>query len=311
MINIAEIGSRFITYCRYSKLLLPNTVRAYQQDLKDFARFIGPTVSVDALQGTHIEAYIHDIVGRRQLSPATAKRRLACLKVFFSWLKSSNNLQENILSQLDLPIRLPRRLPRTIARHEIRGLVGSVKIPSAPKSVKNQLASTSTQLAIWLMLSTGIRIAELTAISLEDVDAANGSIVIHGKGARERTVYVTNTELRAKLQAYIRSQTSQRGPSARLFANYSGSPLTPSVFRARLRRVADGAGIKRRITPHMLRHTAATLLIEEGIDIRFVQRLLGHQSISTTEIYTHVTDMSLRAALTRADTYRLLSREER
>ena len=127
------------------------------------------------------------------------------------------------------------------------------------------------------------------------------SIRVFGKGSRDRVAYVADPGLRRELLRLIRARSAAGYPSGPLFRNNRGAPLRPQSIRSRLRRHAREAGLTRRVTPHMLRHTAATLLIESGVDIRFVQRLLGHSSIATTEIYTHVSDEALRTTLERAD----------
>ena len=113
--------------------------------------------------------------------------------------------------------------------------------------------------------------------------------------------YVTNAALRQELQHYVAQRREMKDDCAALFLNRLGLPIRPQSIRSKLRRYAGSVGIARRVTPHMLRHTAATLLIETGVDIRFVQRLLGHSSIATTEIYTHVSDEALRTTLERAN----------
>ena len=143
------------------------------------------------------------------------------------------------------------------------------------------------------MLTTGVRVGELVAIRVEDVDLSNQSIYVIGKGRRERIVYLPSVWLRDLIAAYLLTrEASQVGHEHLLFSSPL-SPLSTVWVRSRLATAASAAGI-RRVTPHMLRHSAATQLIESGVDIRFVQRLLGHASLSTTEIYTHITNDALR-----------------
>ncbi len=176
-------------------------------------------------------------------------------------------------------------------------------------------ASATTALALRLMTATGVRVGELTAIRLQDVQTDGRAIRIHGKGSRERSVFVGNAaladdlvRLRAARWAAETAAAVSAGrgavaaaAAAPLLLNRHGRALTPQALRLRLRRLCAVAGIAPHVTPHRFRHTAATCLIEEGVDIRLVQRLLGHSSIATTQIYTHVTDRSLIAALEAAD----------
>ena len=136
-----------------------------------------------------------------------------------------------------------------------------------------------------------VRCRETTSLS------QGAALRVRGKGARDRIAYVSNATLAQELTTLA----GQRGGNGALFLNRSGRPLRPHSIRTRLRVLAEQSGLRRKLTPHMLRHTAATLLIETGVDIRFVQRLLGHSSISTTEIYTHVSDEALRTTLARAN----------
>lgn len=289
----------FITHCRHAKALSPHTVRAYTQDLTDFSSFVTQETSVSAISSSDVEKYLQGL-NRRGLSPATAKRRLGCLKVFFQWLSSIKAISDSPLEQFKLSIKQARRLPRAISRKELRELVrvASNLAAATPRS--------ATDLGILLMATTGIRVAELVALRLSDIDTLDGQVRVHGKGSRERTVFVTNSDLLGKLKTHATERLKASNIDGHLFVNQRGDPLTTAAFRARVRKTCDASKVRRRVTPHMLRHTAATLLLEEGVDIRIVQRLLGHQSISTTEIYTHVADMTLRKALVRADLAKLI-----
>ncbi len=149
------------------------------------------------------------------------------------------------------------------------------------------------------MVATGLRGGELVGLTVGDFDLAEGSIRVLGKGRRERVVYLPPGQLLSCFNQYLsQGDTEFDDP---LLINRSGRPLTTAALRDRIGRAARQAGIQRRVTPHMLRHTCATHLLDADVDIRIVQRLLGHASIATTEIYTHVSDTSLRRAVCQAD----------
>jgi site-specific recombinase XerD len=229
-------------------------------------------------------------VATRSLSGATVRRRLACLRGFFryqtEWEKSKDPFA-------NWKPKLPRRmrLPRALARSEL------VSILESDLSVRR--FEKDFRIALFLMVATGLRVGELCRIKLEDISPDCAVIRVHGKGSRDRVVYVIDGSLRTELSVMVAQR--RHGDSVHLLLNRLRAPMRPQSIRSRLRIIASQSGIQRRITPHMLRHTAATLLIETGVDIRFVQRLLGHSSIATTEIYTHVTDEALRSSLARAD----------
>jgi integrase/recombinase XerD len=151
------------------------------------------------------------------------------------------------------------------------------------------------------MLATGLRVSELVGIRCLDLDSASSSICISGKGSRERTVFVPDHWTLDLLTVYLDVRAGLGIQHPYLLFNRLGEPMTTAAMRSRLAKAATEAGLQRRVTPHMLRHSAATQLIESGVDIRYVQRLLGHASLSTTEIYTHVTDVALRRVVTEAN----------
>ena len=150
------------------------------------------------------------------------------------------------------------------------------------------------------MLDTGIRVGELANVRVEDLSLPNRCLKVQGKGNRQRLVYFLSAPLYRSLDRFLSKRQKIATPSERLFVTEAGLDFTPQRVRASLHELASIAGIDRHLTPHMLRHTCATQWLEAGLDIRYIQKLLGHQSISTTEIYTHVSDQGLREALLRA-----------
>jgi integrase/recombinase XerD len=151
------------------------------------------------------------------------------------------------------------------------------------------------------MVVTGARVSEVVGIRCNDIDLPNRSLRIVGKGRRERHVFLTNDWITDFTHTYLQVRDSFLPRNAQLLFNSSFAPLTPQAMRARLAKAAEAAGLRGKVTPHMLRHTTATQLIEAGVDIRYIQRLLGHASLTTTEIYTHVSDEALRRVVTDAD----------
>jgi len=151
------------------------------------------------------------------------------------------------------------------------------------------------------LFTTGLRVGELVAVCLADMSERETAILVRGKGRRERRVFLPGREARAVLARYLAARVATCTPIDQLLVTANGVAVTTQYVRKRLRELARSAGIGRRITPHMLRHTAATQLLEAGVDIRFVQTLLGHTSIATTQIYAEVRDTALKARLARAN----------
>ncbi|MDO5697509.1 MAG: tyrosine-type recombinase/integrase [Dermatophilus congolensis] len=162
----------------------------------------------------------------------------------------------------------------------------------------------TTFVALVVMLATGARVTETCSLRVADVDLAEGFLLLQGKGRRQRRVPLTDERSVQLLSSYLACRVLAAHAHDRLLCNDRGLPLAPGSLRIRLHRTVKAAGVKRRVTPHMLRHTAATRLLDSGTDIRYIQRLLGHAHLATTEIYTHVSSRSLRDALAAADALR-------
>lgn len=306
MWDIAKASEYFLDHCRVGRSLSINSLKAYAADLTDFSAFAGGGVLVDALSRETLRNYARWLMDERCLKEASVKRRMAALKVFFRWLEREEVLEITPFHRLDLVVRLPRRLPRGISADELKRLLETIG------GEREGYPALLLRLAVVMLFVTGLRVGELTAIHLSDLDLEEGVIQVRGKGNRERRVYLSSPDLRRLLERYLQLRR-RRVPieAEELLITTDGQPATPQYLRRRLHKAAKRAGIARPITPHMLRHAAATHLVEAGVDIRFVQKLLGHASIATTQIYTQVSDSSLREALARADTLGRLKRKGR
>lgn len=300
--------NEFEVYCKEQLGLSDHSLRAYAQDLRTFQAYL----ALRKITGTPTQ---EDIIGYhkhlreiRMASPATIRRRFITLKSYFSWLESVDVTLRSPFDGLRLELKIPKRLPRPVDRPTLTALFRNSKnivaIQTEDSVVPDGTYSTSqiTGLVSRLLLVTGMRIGELTWLNVGDVSGAASRIRVSGKGNRERTVYVTNERLLMDFREYWERRYSHAGSRACLFTNSAGDRLTAPAFRKRLRTVSKSLLVEPHLTPHQFRHSAATLLIEEGVDIRLVQRLLGHASIATTEIYTKVSDNSLVASIERADT---------
>jgi site-specific recombinase XerD len=279
----------FIQFCAVERRLSPHTCSAYRFDLADFAKWApvnGLEISTEKLK-----SYMENMAARK-LSTSTIRRRLACLRAFFNHT-CEHTTTPNPFDGWRLRMARRKQLPRSLSRTEASTLLSTSTYAGHQTSRGNQ----TIHIAIRLMVSTGLRVGELCSLRKEDILSHGTALRVRGKGARDRIAYVSDAELAQELSALA----GQQDVHSALFLNRAGRALRPHSIRSGLRRLAGQAGFRRKLTPHMLRHTAATLLIETGVDIRFVQRLLGHSSISTTEIYTHVSDEALRTTLAKAN----------
>ena len=297
--DIAAAIKDFLQHCAVERRLSENTLLAYSGDLSDFVGWVAASGTPSEISNEALKAYLHTMVADRRLATATVRRRIACLRAFFRRAADQLNIADPFSGwRLTLPRR--KRLPRALSRGEVSSLLSGPITGRNPVALSRELAT-----AIRLMVATGLRVGELCKLRADDISPDGVSLRVHGKGSRDRVAYISDAELRAEIQELSRRRQLE-GSAESLFVNRNGSKLKPQSIRSRLHRAARAAGLARRITPHMLRHTAATLLIETGVDIRIVQRLLGHSSIATTEIYTHVSDETLRVTLERANVLRSL-----
>lgn len=282
-----------------TRSLSANTLRAYRQDLEDLLDYVSklrvPWVAAC------IPGYIRTLRSERGLSPATQRRRLCAIRLFYRWLVRRGHLDTDPFQQIELKIRPPQALPRTLSDGELSRLVSHLSSAARDEPPQTALGPRTTLVASVFCIATGVRVGELTSMTVSSLDLRRGAARIMGKGSRERTVYFSGPWISNAVGDYLRVRKSKRPRHSFLWLNTRGDRLSAEAFRGRLARAASAAGIQRAITPHMLRHTAATKLVEAGVDIRYVQRLLGHRSLSTTELYTHVADEALRTHLKKAD----------
>ena len=298
MVQLEKEITRYLERCRNVRRLAANTIDAYENDLTKFAAGVDLE---DGLTFSAIRSCLTKMAEDPRLSPATVRRRIAAVRAFLR--VTDERLALETFGSWRLSIRSPIRLPKALSATDLITLLKSTK----PGAGASEFDRRTTYLCLSLMTATGLRISELCALRLGHVQPQTGEIKVLGKGSRERIVMIANTGVRKTLNDYARSLHDADNREAPLFRNQRGRPMTPQCFRLRLHSLSRRAHVNRRVTPHMLRHSAATLLLEAGIDIRFVQRLLGHASIATTQIYTHVSDIALRGALERADVMRTLT----
>lgn len=287
----------FLNHCKSATSLSEHTLRAYSGDLKNAQIFFGYETEVKSIQKDYLRRYIGDMRNKFSRKESTIKRRVACLKLLFKWARQELILKTNPFDTLNEKIRLPKRLPRAIDSADAN------KLRKAVATIRNEdnFDVQCKRTAISLLLETGIRVGELSNIQIEDISLSDKCIRIHGKGNRQRFVYFLSPTAFKTVSTFLSKRQQVGTCCSKLLVSREGKQLTPPLIRQALQELKTSAGITRHITPHMLRHTCATQWLESGLDIRYVQKLLGHHSISTTEIYTHVSDQSLRDALLRAN----------
>jgi integrase/recombinase XerC len=304
--QVCQAREQYVRWLLVARDLSPHTIRAYASDVAALERHLGGRTDVRHLDRDRLIAFIEE-QRAGGLSATSIRRRASGLRGFCKWLLALGVLESDPLAEIAISARRSRKLPRLLRTHELgpllRSLCEKAGVDGATSSgeVLSQPHHCTTLLAVSLMLATGARVNEVVSIRCDDIDLPNRTVRILGKGSRERQVYLTNDWIKELTASYLTTRVALDVDHAQLLFNWRQRPLSSAAMRSRLVKAARAAGLSRRVTPHMLRHTAATQLVEAGVDIRYIQRLLGHASLTTTEIYTHVSDRALRRVVTDAD----------
>lgn len=278
------------------------TQKAYECDLSQFSEFVGRDVALQSICSEHCEQWVADLK-RRGLKSATRKRKVATLRCFFNECVRRNRITTSPWKSLRFRFPTDSDVPKTLQLSDARAIVAEARTAVGTddsgtcRSIGSHFLSLRNRAIVQLLFSTGIRVGELTALKTGDVYLANGTVLIHGKGGRERLAFLMDDKVVEAMQAYMNARSRSLSKNDAVFLNYRGEPLSEQGVAHILKTLARKAQVKQHITPHMLRHTSATLLLQGGADIRIVQEFLGHTSISTTQRYAHVTRSHMRATL--------------
>ena len=279
--------TEYLEYCECRKHLNIKTLKAYRIDLKQYEVFCSNTA--DFTSKDTVDIFITDL--HKQYRPKTVKRKIASLKAFFHHMEYKEIIYENPFAKLDIRFREAKILPKTIPFHSIQAFLASLYAQKDQAQTNYQLQCCIRDIAvIELLFATGMRISELCSLKPSDIDLTSNNILIYGKGSKERILQLGNPDVIAALKTYQEIFRQNIDACGFFFVNRLGHRLSEQSVRFRIKRHAVNAGISQHITPHMFRHSFATLLLEQDVDIRYIQKILGHSSISTTEIYTHVSN---------------------
>lgn len=287
MNNLQNYIENYLEYCKTQKRLDRKTLKAYRIDLRQFSERISVTEASE-LTTAILETYVAKL--HQQYAPKTVKRKIASLKALFHYLEYKEIINQNPFSKLQMKFREPIVLPKTVPLHTIETLLNTVyeQYCNAPSNYKKK-NSLRDIAVIELLFATGIRISELCTIQSKNIDLQNNVIMINGKGAKERLIHICDDHVIDALDKYRSEYDSEIQSCGYFFVNSIGNRLSDQSVREMINKYCHIANIQQHITPHMFRHSFATLLLEEDVDLRYIQTMLGHSSINVTEIYTHVT----------------------
>jgi integrase/recombinase XerD len=285
---MSELIEQFLDYLSVEKGLSTNTITSYRLDLKKFSAYLhGRGIkSADKVTKHDISKYLYYLKDK-SLSSGSISRNLVAIKMFYRFLVAERLAKENPAGLIESP-RLVRTLPEVLGTGEI------VKMLEVPD--KRDILGLRDRAVMELMYATGMRVSEVVDLMLEGLNIDVGFIRCTGKGGKERIVPI-GRDAQTALSRYLaksRPKLSRRAEDRHLFLSRFGKKVSRQSFWKMLKKYARTAGIKKRITPHMLRHSFATHLLEKGADLRSVQEMLGHADISTTQIYTHINKARLK-----------------
>lgn len=281
-----ELINGFLDYLLYEKGCSPNTLTSYKNDFKDFLDFLSGS-SIKGLQELDYKTLQHYILflGKSGLSDSSVERKTASLKSFFKYLVKKGMSKKNPASLVS-SARKKKYLPAVMDKSEIFSLIDSIP-ESDPLSMRNKAI-------IMLLYSSGLRVSELCGLDTGDIDYSNGNVRVTGKGNKQRTVPCGETarETLVKWLAYRKELIKKQDKA--LFLTKSGQRIQDRMIRYIINGYIDNLSIQKHVSPHTLRHTFATHLLQNGAGIRSIQEMLGHSSLSTTQVYTHLTVEKLK-----------------
>ena len=272
-----EIISQYLEYLELEKGLSQNTIDAYRRDLYSFA---DGGKSIEEIDRTYINNYIRSLKERR-LAPTSVIRKVASLRGFFKWATSMNILEKNPASTLEQP-KVPQRLPKVVSIKEV-------------EEILHEDLSELQLVMVELLYSCGLRVSELVSLKIGDIDINSKYVRCFGKGSKERIIPIGGKAIKA-LNRYLSCRElifkKYNLSSKKLLVNDSGRYINRQEVYNFIH--ACGKKIHKNISPHTLRHSFATHLLENGADLRVVQELLGHSDVSTTQLYTHISKKRLK-----------------
>ncbi len=286
MNNLQTYTKNYLEYCQNQKRLDRKTIKAYQIDLTQFCSHI-QTTNLATVTPETLENYI--AILHQKYKPKTVKRKIASLKALFHYFEYKELVERNPFNKIQVKFREPAILPKTIPLHTVEIFLSTIykQLSNAPTNYQKRNALRDAAV-IELLFATGMRISELCSLKTTDVDLYDKSILIYGKGSKERKIQIGNDDVTRILEQYKNNYKTEIESCGYFFANQNGTSLSDQSVRRMINKYTSLAAIDQHITPHMFRHTFATSLLEADVDIRYIQEMLGHSSINVTEIYTHV-----------------------
>lgn len=282
----------YLEHCKLDRNLSDRTVEFYKIDLQQFEVYLfnRKISSLKKIDRKLIRTYYRSLSG---YSLRSIRRKLTVIRGYLHFLEYEELIKVNPFRTLGFRMWEPRNVPQVMDLEEIEKILkyqSKQRENITHKESKLYGEKLRDHLILEFLFGTGVRVSELCGIKLEEVSLAKASMLVRGKGRRERTVHLSNRETIELLHEYYFFHKKAIQSTGYLFVNRLGKPLSYSSVRNLIKNVTTKAGINKKITPHTFRHTFATLFLEQDVDLKYIQHFLGHSSIRTTQIYTHVTN---------------------
>jgi len=284
MDSLKELIEEFLRYLLIDKGYSNNTIESYKRDLLTFLEY-NKNKNINNISSNDLKQYIK-YLNNKNLNDKTISRHISCLKSFYKFLVIENKIKDNISEVLFIP-KTKKSLPNTLTEEDIFKIL-DIKLTDN-YSYRNKAM-------IELMYATGLRVSELINLKLQDIDLINEVVRVFGKGSKERIIPIGEMAV-ISLKEYIskyRSLMLKKYNNDYLFLNNHGNNMTRQGFFKIIKGIAKEKGINMEISPHTIRHSFASHLLKYGADLRTIQELLGHSDISTTQVYTHITNEELK-----------------
>ncbi len=309
-------SQKFIKYCMNHRRLSPDTVKAYSLDLKGFSEYLTTMEAPVTSSGDVTRQILQDYVMylNENFAVKTVRRRIASIRSFYNYLEGEEIVPNNPFDKFHLNIKEPFRVPTTMGLREISKILEAAygesptlfpvleRLESKRRNSEEVILNPNSREFIWvrdvtileLLFAGGLRVSELCKLEFGDISTDHMAIRINGKGNKERTIYLENIEVVKALNRYLVFREATGVENQFVFITKFHKPLSTQSVRNLVEKYTRLAGLDKKITPHVFRHSFASLLLEEGVDIKYIQDFLGHSSISTTQIYLHTTSSQKR-----------------
>lgn len=296
LMTVMAAMAEYLCHCSFERKLDEKTISAYRVDLEQFARVIGIDSSLQEITRERMKEWLRRMA---YYKPRTVKRKVASITSFLRYLECSYDYFENPFRRMRVKIKRPKQLPRVMTGEEVKRMLVCLENAARLAAHGSQKGRVCVRnwAVIELLFCTGMRIGELCDLKNEDIDLTEGRVRIHGKGNKERIVDICPAEALTALQEWLKIRSLGSRAEDAVFTNRLGNGLSAQSVRAMVHSLARKCNIDKNVTPHMFRHTFASLLLEEDVDVAYIQQILGHSSIATTQIYLHVNPRRQREVL--------------